>query len=233
MYLSLPLAAFDPTMIIWLIIGFFWVVANVVKAAKQNEQKAKRKRDQQRHQGHGQHQKTQQQQPRPPEVVNRPKPKRSAFDDPVAELRAFIESLEGTQSPPPPPAPEPEPEVVNWEIPATAPEPPPIPTTGEEVTFRPYAEIEDIQDIQSLEEYDFEEKNRQHHSLQSNNLLVDLSGMKIPMITIPTQSITTTHRRTRVSRPAMRHMNDVRNVLVGRLILGPPKALQQPGHEEL
>jgi len=202
------LARIDPELIVWLIVVFFWVVAQVIDKIKQATGKEEK---------------------RPP---RRSAPPTDAAGQPSMEddLRDFLESLTGYAEEEeevheewhPKPQAEPEPATV-VRLDPPPPPPPPLPEPvlvqakpNADTDFKAIKEIEDIKETIHLS----------HQSAVTQSSLLHMQTIKLA--TVPMPAFHTQAHDHPSKPPKFKNRKAFKDAVMAQVVLGPCKALERP-----
>jgi len=228
------LAAVDPGFFIWIIVGIFWFIGQIAEGKKKKEKKRKRREAK----------KGQASEERYSPAPGNPL-------DPVSpqdELREFLEQL---GAPVQEQLEEPVPEVIETErpmilfddqpeyTPVEFDEPVAVPT-AEPVIVDSYAvkEIKEIEEVSEGNVYatlaeigsEGELSSCTLSSIRNSSLLVSVRNMQMPMLKMP--NIHQTHNtKKHLHAPNLKTKADLKDSIIGQLLLGPPKAMERPEQE--
>ena len=227
------------TFLIYLFIAIIWVVGKILqqKEAQKKVEELKRRREEREREA----QRTGQ--PVSPEPEQRPKPKRNTLEEELQEFLGKMAGLPPEPEPESPPPPPPKPrvrETVQFDGP---PPPPPrpkpqtrqnlanaiekaeLPKGGKSVEDV-YAKIADIKEIEELELAIEDGKIVDQSSLLNvRTLMVDMSKSNVQMQRIKIQNIRPV--RTKTSKPNMGNRANIKQAIVGGILLSQPKALRE------
>lgn len=230
-----PLAQSGLSFLIYLIVGIFWLVGNLMqqKQAKQKAEEIKRRR-----------------QEREEEERRTGKKAEPAKQNTIeSELEAFLGRLGGEEPAPPPPRKTVtyrpvQTEDIQFDGPAPAFTPPPPParkavpppraakdsTIGELNMEASFKQISEMKEVKELISGDLNQLLEQEALTSVRSMMVDLSSSTISVPTIPMPSIRTVHTKT--NHLNLQKKKTFKKALVASFILETPKALQANPHRE-
>ena len=233
------LARFDPTLIVWLIIGLFWFIANVTeqnrKKAKQRQQQERRRKDGQlRHEDEEEDDGLSELEDQVRDLYRRlsgdsvePPPKRSPASKP------------GREKPTPIRVKKPQPDRrIQLDQPPT-PQPVELPRSSVNEPGYSFAEIQEIQEAAEMD-YDSIGLSTQeiseialgdaHSYMNTRNLMVNLGFLKVNNPTIRIKSVKTTdsHRK----HPDLKNRKILRSAFVAKVLMEPCKAMHDAPTED-
>lgn len=219
--MTLPLAQSGLSFLIYLIVGIFWLVGNILqqKQAKQKAEEMKRRREERERE----------------EARTGKKPSKA---HPLErDLETLLGNLSGEPpapkpvSPPPVPRRRPEP-AIQFD---TAP-PPPVTPIAEPPKTRSnigkmdladsFEEIEDLKDAVEISYEQLEGEVRAQALDTVRQVMVDLSPTMIDLPRLPVPSMRTVS--TRSTPPDLRKRSAFKKAIMAGALLGPPAALKDP-----